>query len=393
MQASLYVRRGPHSGAVFPVYSTAITLVGRAASNHVVLRDGSVSANHCVLAPCRGGEGFVLLDAHSRSEPQVNRRPFTKGHVTLGDVLTVGAFELELVPADRPWPTPKPLRPTSGGPARFQFGRSRRREFLPLPPGSATVVGRGPYAHIRVDHALISEYHCLIALDPDSPSAMPVLIDLRSSNGTYVHGRAIHRKHILPQDALLLGRTTFELRRLDVREAPAASRRKHVPPRKRRGAAADIPSPAAPEPAATPAPRPVAPAMSAPRPAVQAPAASARAGLGEQLAFLAGEEQLRDLVAVPPLADHLGVTCYLAPMPADGVAAYVLHRVRLASDEDRPLFTRRALEMLAAYSGGIPRLINNVADAALCHAYLHDAHEVTPDLLAAALDELLHADS
>ncbi|MFW6162521.1 MAG: ExeA family protein, partial [Planctomycetota bacterium] len=112
--------------------------------------------------------------------------------------------------------------------------------------------------------------------------------------------------------------------------------------------------------------------------------------------LLTGEEQLRDLVAAPPLADHLGVTCYLSPMTAEDVAAYVQHRLRLAAEEDAeapPLFTPRALQLLATYSGGIPRLINNVADAALYYAYLQGAGRVTPDLLSAAVDRLALAEA
>lgn len=666
MPLSLYVRRGPQSGTVFPVYDAAVTLVGRSRSNHAVLSDHAVSSSHCLLVPARGGEGCLLIDARSRGGIAVNGRPFTKGHVTLGDALAVGPFELELIEAEHPVARPHPPRPTTGGEARFQFGRPKRQQFMSLPPGSATVVGRGEHAHIRVEHHLVSEYHCLIVLDPDDPRAMPVLIDLHSANGTYVHRRAVHRKHILPGDPVIIGRTTFEIRRIEAQRPAQRPRTRRKASRPEPVVAPRAPSVSAPEP---PLPAPPAPEPSAavPAPVEQTPR---KAAMGERLAFLAGlppteaadrgpltpppawraagtaeaarseaveadplpgpafeeavaapspsvdgvpsdgegveapgecavpasdadmastpvvgplpppappplagrsatdrrlaekpegfrahfglreepfahdhdprffyysgchweafttlnrwvetgpplavlfgehgsgktfvtaclarrlglisprtvlvwpdretarrndlileavlaaeekyggahfggstpldawhallgevrrrdalfvfliddahvlsrdnlrrltdlvehpelrdavrilltgEEQLRDVVAAPPLADHLGVTCYLAPMAAADVAAYVVHRLRLAFDDDeRPLFTPRALQLLTTYSGGIPRLINNVADAALSYAFLQGEHEVTPALLADAIAALLRSET
>lgn len=59
----------------------------------------------------------------------------------------------------------------------------------------------------------------------------------------------------------------------------------------------------------------------------------------------------------------------LQPLNRDAVAAYVAHRLGQAGYEGPTLFPRRTINLLAETSGGIPRLINIIANKALMLTY------------------------
>jgi hypothetical protein len=63
--------------------------------------------------------------------------------------------------------------------------------------------------------------------------------------------------------------------------------------------------------------------------------------------------------------------------------AYVSHRLRLAG-ASQAVFTPDALEALFHFSGGVPRLLNTVADNALFEAFLCEAKPVDSSIVAAA---------
>ena len=643
MQLSLYVRGGPVSGEVFPLPTSQVTLVGRTAANHVVLADRTVSATHCVVRPRRSQLGYVLLDARSRHGTRINGRPAHKAAIGLGDVIRIGPFELEVIETPAGQYAVPPKLPAADRPARFELvPRGWRAEAWPLLPGSATVIGRGRACHITVQDTSVSACHCVLCLDPADDGRMPFVIDLHSRNGTYVSRRAIHRKHLLPGDALVVGDVRLKLRRLKVEEpAPPEPEVEIAPaPARTRAAAAEPVSPgesvepapplvetilfatdeteevpeeavageaAAPAPdhevlteadldrmladeaeppaieapaaekaaeavpdqpvedaveEAPPAPEPAAAAaedtkacevVALPQPAVSAasperllaagpddydeffgfghppfgltpdpdcffdsqahwdaldtlvgwlksgppvavlfgdmgsgktlvveclarrlayrrPAAvvlrppvddlsmatvvgaalgavarlypvgaaedddpvrrwhsameqlySSRGlvalllddahgcadadlrGLAELLdgeaargvvrLLLAGDDSLREMVAEPPLAYHLGTSCYLAPLDADEVAGYLAHRIVHASGRRELPFTRRAVERIAEHSGGVPTLINAIADVALLEAFRQGRHQVGRDTVEQAVGTIVFVET
>ncbi|MDM8542177.1 AAA family ATPase [Desulfococcaceae bacterium HSG9] len=68
------------------------------------------------------------------------------------------------------------------------------------------------------------------------------------------------------------------------------------------------------------------------------------------------------------LKHRIFVTRTLAAMDADQSFQYIKHRLQVA-DGDTALFSSDALELIFQYSGGIPRLINRLCDAALLGAF------------------------
>ncbi len=83
--------------------------------------------------------------------------------------------------------------------------------------------------------------------------------------------------------------------------------------------------------------------------------------------ILVGQPDLRRRLnhkAYLPLKQRIGLFYHLGPISEDEIIGYVEHRLRVGGCEEQ-LFTGEALKALHAYSGGVPRLINSLATAAL----------------------------
>lgn len=75
----------------------------------------------------------------------------------------------------------------------------------------AAVVGRGSEAHIRIEDAGVSRRHAEVRREGDEV----FLVDLGSTNGTTVNGRAIERVRLTPGDRISIGRTVLVYERDD----------------------------------------------------------------------------------------------------------------------------------------------------------------------------------
>jgi general secretion pathway protein A len=106
--------------------------------------------------------------------------------------------------------------------------------------------------------------------------------------------------------------------------------------------------------------------------------------------ILIGQPELRDLLAredMRQVAQRITGRHHLEPLSADETVAYVRHRLRVAG-ATREIFTPAALRELHRQGGGLPRLVNVIADRALLGAFARDRHEVPPALVRAAAAEV-----
>ena len=109
--------------------------------------------------------------------------------------------------------------------------------------------------------------------------------------------------------------------------------------------------------------------------------------------ILIGQPELRELLAREDLrqvAQRITGRHHLEPLSREETAAYVRHRLRVAG-ATREIFTPAALRELHRRSGGLPRLVNVIADRALLGAFARDRHEVSSALLRAAAAEVAGA--
>lgn len=87
---------GPLVGTLFPLL--AITRIGRAPGNTIILDDSFVSAEHALLT--RREKRWWLEDLQSRNGTLLNDLPLTETAVVVsGDVITIGDVRLRLEPA------------------------------------------------------------------------------------------------------------------------------------------------------------------------------------------------------------------------------------------------------------------------------------------------------
>ena len=74
-----------------------------------------------------------------------------------------------------------------------------------LLPGSVKTIGRAPRADFIVDAALVSRVHCRLA----AGAADLEVIDLESTNGTFVNGERVERAFLKNGDTLGVGKVQF----------------------------------------------------------------------------------------------------------------------------------------------------------------------------------------
>jgi len=105
---------------------------------------------------------------------------------------------------------------------------------------------------------------------------------------------------------------------------------------------------------------------------------------------LLGQPELRQLLQrqdLRQLAQRITARYHLAPLNRDETRAYVLHRMQVAGAPRNP-FRRSALRALYQRSGGIPRLINIIADRSLASAYAREKAYVDARTVSAAAQEV-----
>ena len=94
--------------------------------------------------------------------------------------------------------------------------------------------------------------------------------------------------------------------------------------------------------------------------------------------ILLGQPELRDLLArddLRQLAQRITARYHLMPLSADETDAYVRHRLSVAGCARLP-FTKLALRRLHDHAGGVPRLINIIADRSLVGGYAKTLNQI-----------------
>jgi general secretion pathway protein A len=94
---------------------------------------------------------------------------------------------------------------------------------------------------------------------------------------------------------------------------------------------------------------------------------------------LTGQSELREMLARPelaPLRQRISLEHHVEPLRAHEVGEYLRHRVEVAGGHIAELFAPGSAELLYAFSGGCPRLINLLADRSLLSAFARQERPV-----------------
>jgi general secretion pathway protein A len=106
--------------------------------------------------------------------------------------------------------------------------------------------------------------------------------------------------------------------------------------------------------------------------------------------ILLGQPELRELLDKPELrqlAQRITARYHLTPLDEDETEAFVRHRLAVAGSPRFP-FTRLGVRELHRRSGGVPRLINIIAERALMAGYVADEPQIGERLVDHAADEV-----
>ena len=89
------------------------------------------------------------------------------------------------------------------------FGAGAGSFSFRLAPGAVKTVGRAPRADFILDVALVSRLHCRLSADEESLE----VVDLSSTNGTFVNDKRIERAILGNGDRLRVGRVELTIGR------------------------------------------------------------------------------------------------------------------------------------------------------------------------------------
>ena len=107
--------------------------------------------------------------------------------------------------------------------------------------------------------------------------------------------------------------------------------------------------------------------------------------------LLLGQPELREMVARPELrqlAQRITARYHLTPLDAKETGEYLRHRWRVAGGQKFP-FEAKAVQRMHLRAGGVPRLLNVIAERALLAGYARDIAVIDAKLVDAAADEVL----
>jgi general secretion pathway protein A len=110
---------------------------------------------------------------------------------------------------------------------------------------------------------------------------------------------------------------------------------------------------------------------------------------------LAGQPELDARLEQPnlrQLKQRIAIRCEIRPLSHDEVDAYIKFRLNAAGHAGEVLFDPQAIQKIASYSKGIPRLINILCDGALLLAYAASKKRVLSEMIGEVASDLrLHS--
>ena len=107
--------------------------------------------------------------------------------------------------------------------------------------------------------------------------------------------------------------------------------------------------------------------------------------------FLLGQPEFRDAVASPSLEQlrqRVIATHHLAPMEANEVEPYMLHRLAIAGWSGRPGFDAEAFEAIHRHTDGVPRRVNQLASRILLLGGMEGLDRIDADVVEAVAADM-----
>jgi general secretion pathway protein A len=107
--------------------------------------------------------------------------------------------------------------------------------------------------------------------------------------------------------------------------------------------------------------------------------------------LLVGQPELRDKLNTPELRQlkqRIGLRCHIGPLSPEETRLYVRHRLRIAGAADAAIFSDAAIQRIAEYSHGTPRVINIVCDHCLLSGFADSKRRIDTNAVDEAIEYL-----
>ena len=106
--------------------------------------------------------------------------------------------------------------------------------------------------------------------------------------------------------------------------------------------------------------------------------------------ILIGQPELRKKIrqkTFEAIRQRIGIRYHLGPIGREDVEKYIAHRLKTAGG-DPEIISPEAVDIIFLYSGGLPRIINNIAANALLMGFSKDLFSVGPDIVLDVVEDL-----
>ncbi len=106
--------------------------------------------------------------------------------------------------------------------------------------------------------------------------------------------------------------------------------------------------------------------------------------------ILVGQPELNRRLRHPAyraLSQRFGLRFHLDPLSLDETREYIKFRLEKAGGT-LDVFSENAVELIYKYSGGIPRVINNIASACLIEGFAREERVISPDVVEDVVSDL-----
>ena len=107
--------------------------------------------------------------------------------------------------------------------------------------------------------------------------------------------------------------------------------------------------------------------------------------------ILCGQPELHDLLGQPELRQlkqRVSLKCSIKTLTPHETGEYIRWRLRIAGCADENLFEPEAIRLAHRFSGGIPRIINNICDNALLTGFSEGSARITAEIVEDVVDVL-----
>jgi putative secretion ATPase (PEP-CTERM system associated) len=107
--------------------------------------------------------------------------------------------------------------------------------------------------------------------------------------------------------------------------------------------------------------------------------------------FMLGQNEMRGLLQsdkMEQVRQRITATYHLRPLEREETREYIVHRLATAGWDNDPVFSDETFEAIYRFTGGTPRMINNLCDRLLLYGFLEELHVLDGEATRVVIAEI-----